>query len=36
MGPIGAGSHSEDEYMEVDTIVPRAKALALTVLRLDA
>lgn len=36
MGPIGAGSHSEDEYMEVDTLIPRAKALALTVLRLDA
>jgi glutamate carboxypeptidase len=35
LGPVGAGSHSEDEYMEVDSVVPRAKALALTVLRLD-
>ena len=34
-GPVGAGSHSEDEYMLVDTLVPRAKALALTVLRLN-
>lgn len=34
-GPVGAGSHSEDEYMLVDTLVPRAKALALTVLRLQ-
>lgn len=36
LGPVGAFSHSEEEYMEVDTVVPRAKALALTVLRLDA
>ncbi len=34
MGPIGAGSHSEDEFMDVDSMAPRAKALALTVLRL--
>ncbi|MCG8355120.1 MAG: M20 family metallopeptidase [Kiloniellales bacterium] len=36
LGPVGAHSHSEEEFMEVDTLVPRAKALALTVLRLGS
>lgn len=34
VGPVGGRAHSPDEYMEVDTIVPRAQALALAVLRL--
>jgi glutamate carboxypeptidase len=34
VGPIGGRAHSPDEYLEVDTIVPRAQALALAVLRL--
>src|SRR3954454_18504957 len=34
-GPVGGRSHSPDEYMEIETLVPRAKALALAVLRLS-
>jgi glutamate carboxypeptidase len=31
---VGGRAHSPDEYLEIDTLVPRAKALALAVLRL--
>lgn len=34
-GPTGGGAHSPDEYCNLDTLVPRAKAVALTILRLD-
>jgi glutamate carboxypeptidase len=34
-GPIGGRAHSPDEYMQIDTMVPRAQALALSILRLD-
>jgi glutamate carboxypeptidase len=34
VGPVGGRAHSPDEYMEIETIVPRAQALALAVLRL--
>jgi glutamate carboxypeptidase len=34
VGPVGGRAHSPDEYMEIDTIVPRTQALALAVLRL--
>ena len=34
VGPVGGRAHSPDEYLEIDTLVPRAKALALAVLRL--
>jgi glutamate carboxypeptidase len=34
VGPVGGRVHSPDEYLEIDTLVPRAKALALAVLRL--
>jgi glutamate carboxypeptidase len=34
VGPVGGRAHSPDEYMEIDTLVPRAQALALAVLRL--
>jgi glutamate carboxypeptidase len=34
VGPIGGRAHSPDEFLEVDTIVPRAQALALAVMRL--
>ncbi len=34
VGPVGANAHTADEYLEIDTIVPRAQALALAVLRL--
>jgi glutamate carboxypeptidase len=33
VGPVGARTHSPDEYVELDTIVPRAQILALTILR---
>jgi glutamate carboxypeptidase len=35
VGPVGGRTHSPDEYLEIDTLVPRAQALALAVLRLD-
>ena len=33
VGPVGGLAHTEDEYLEVDTLVPRAQALAMTILR---
>jgi len=36
VGPVGGRAHSPDEYLEVNTIVPRAQALALAILRLGA
>ena len=35
VGPVGGRAHSPDEYLEIDTLVPRAQALVLAVLRLD-
>jgi glutamate carboxypeptidase len=35
VGPVGGRAHSPDEYMEVDTVVPRAQSLALAILRID-
>ena len=34
LGPVGGKGHTPEEYMEVDTLVPRAQALALAILRL--
>ena len=34
VGPIGGRAHSPGEYLEVDSIIPRAQALALAVMRL--
>jgi glutamate carboxypeptidase len=34
VGPVGGRGHSPDEYVEIDTLVPRTQALALAVLRL--
>ena len=34
VGPVGGKAHTPDEYLEIDTLVPRAQALALAVLRL--
>ena len=28
LGPIGGGDHSEDEYLELDSLVPRTTLLA--------
>ncbi|QCI69556.1 M20 family metallopeptidase [Phreatobacter stygius] len=33
VGPVGGNAHTVEEYMEVDTMVPRAQALALSILR---
>jgi glutamate carboxypeptidase len=33
VGPVGARTHSPDEYVELDSIVPRAQVLALTIMR---
>lgn len=35
-GPVGGNAHTAEEYLEVDSIVPRAQALALAILRLPA
>lgn len=35
VGPIGGRAHSPEEYLEVDSILPRAQALALAIMRLD-
>lgn len=35
IGPVGARAHSPDEVCHLDTLIPRAKALALAILRLD-
>jgi glutamate carboxypeptidase len=35
VGPIGGRAHSPEEYLDVDSIVPRAQALALAIMRLD-
>lgn len=34
VGPVGGRGHTPEEFMEVDTLVPRAQALALAILRL--
>jgi glutamate carboxypeptidase len=33
-GPVGGKAHSPDEFLKVETMVPRAQALALAILRL--
>jgi glutamate carboxypeptidase len=33
-GPVGGNAHTPDEYLEVASLVPRAQALALAILRL--
>jgi glutamate carboxypeptidase len=34
VGPVGGRAHSPEEYLEIETLAPRAQALALAVLRL--
>lgn len=34
VGPVGGNAHTPEEYLEVESIVPRAQALALAILRL--
>jgi glutamate carboxypeptidase len=35
VGPVGGNAHTALEYLELDSIVPRAQALALAILRTD-
>lgn len=35
VGPVGGKAHSPEEYLELDSFVPRAQALARAILRLD-
>ncbi|WP_137127849.1 M20 family metallopeptidase [Roseomonas sp. HF4] len=35
VGPVGGKAHSPEEYLEVDTFVPRAQAMARAILRLE-
>jgi glutamate carboxypeptidase len=35
-GPVGGNAHRDDEWCRIDTLVPRAQALALTVLEVAA
>jgi glutamate carboxypeptidase len=34
VGPVGGNAHTIEEYLEVDTLVPRAQAMALAILRM--
>jgi glutamate carboxypeptidase len=36
VGPVGGNAHTSEEYLEIDTLVPRAQAMALAILRLPA
>ena len=36
VGPVGGNAHTPEEYLEVDSLVPRAQAMALAILRLPA
>jgi glutamate carboxypeptidase len=36
LGPVGGNAHTPEEYIEIDSIVPRAQAMALTILRMPA
>jgi glutamate carboxypeptidase len=35
-GPVGGNAHTDDEWCRIDTMVPRAQALALTILAMAA
>lgn len=34
VGPVGGKAHTPEEYLEVDSLVPRAQAMALTIMRM--
>jgi glutamate carboxypeptidase len=34
-GPVGGNAHTPEEYMHLDTMVPRAKTVAMAIMRLD-
>ena len=35
VGPVGGKAHSPEEYLEIDSIVPRAQAMARAIMRLE-
>ncbi len=35
-GPVGGNAHTDDEWCRIDTLIPRAQALALTILEVAA
>jgi glutamate carboxypeptidase len=35
VGPVGGKAHTPEEYLEIASVVPRAQAMALAILRLD-
>jgi glutamate carboxypeptidase len=35
VGPVGGNAHSPDEFLQIDSLVPRAQACAAAILRLD-
>jgi glutamate carboxypeptidase len=35
VGPVGGAAHTPEEYLEVTSMVPRAQAMALAIMRLD-
>jgi glutamate carboxypeptidase len=35
VGPVGGKAHTPDEYLEIDSLVPRARTLALAIMRLQ-
>jgi len=34
VGPVGGAAHTPEEYLEIDTLVPRAQAMALAIMRM--
>ena len=34
-GPVGGKAHTPEEYLEIESLVPRAQTLALAVMRLE-
>ena len=36
VGPVGGAAHTPEEYLEVDSLVPRAQAVALAVMRIGS
>jgi glutamate carboxypeptidase len=36
VGPVGGNAHTAEEYLEIDTLVRRAQAMVLAILRLPA
>jgi glutamate carboxypeptidase len=35
VGPVGGNAHTPEEFLRVDSLVPRAQACARAILRLD-